>query len=68
MYSHEIQNQLEKHSYSISSNEYIDICTNSPQIELIKYNPYSNRYTLSTDDGYAWEFEVKAEGTDYGKT
>ncbi len=52
MYSHEIQNQLEKHSYSISSNEYMDICINSPQIKFVKYNPYSNRYTLATDDGY----------------
>lgn len=68
MYSHEIQNQLQEHSYSIGSNKYIDIYTNSPQIKFAKYNPYSNRYTLATDDGYTWEFEVKAEGTNYGKT
>ena len=61
MYSHEIQAELQRQSYVISSIQYINICKNSSQIKIIKYNPYSNLFFIETDDGYSWNFTVKPE-------
>lgn len=58
MYSHEIQNILEAHTYTIKSNIYKEILDTSQQINYIKYNPYDGNTYLSTSDGYSCTFTV----------
>ena len=58
MYSYEIQQILETNNYSISPGMYADICNTSPQINHIKYDPYSNSFKMEAD-GYCWNFIIK---------
>lgn len=58
MYSYEIQKILETNGYIISPGTYTEICDTSPQINHIKYNPYSNSFIMEAD-GYCWDFTVK---------
>lgn len=57
MYSNEIQQILESNNFSIDSGTYLNICATSPQINEIKYSPYSNCFEIWTSDGY-WKFSV----------
>lgn len=58
MYSYEIDNILKSKNYNIDSNMYMNICSASPQIIRIEYEPYGNYFRIWTDDGYYWKFSV----------
>lgn len=58
MYSYEIQKILETNGYRISPGTYTDICSTSPQINHIKYDPYNNSFKMEVD-GYCWNFTIK---------
>ena len=57
MYSYEIDNILKKNNYIVTIDLYKEISSSS-QICFIKYDTYSNKFCLSTEDGYNWIFEV----------
>ena len=54
MYSCEIHSWLESKGYRLSSKEYLWLTeeSGSVQINHIKYNPYSDDFTIWTKDGY----------------
>lgn len=52
MYSYEIQKLLEIKNYLIEAEEYLKICKESPQINFIKYEPFSDSFEMSTNDNY----------------
>lgn len=58
MYSWEIENFFKNTNYSITPDDYQKIVTESPQINHIKYEPYSNDFIISTDDNYTWRFKI----------
>ena len=58
MYTWEIQKELEKYNYCIESKIYLNIVRNSPQIILVEYKPFDNKYRLVTRDGLDVEFIV----------
>lgn len=58
MYSWEIENFFKNTNYSITPNDYQKIVTESPQINHIKYEPYSDEYIIKTDDNYFWKFNI----------
>ncbi len=57
MYSYEIQQILESNNFSIPSDTYMNICSTSPQITRINYNPYGHYFEIWASDGY-WKFSV----------
>jgi len=59
MYSWEIQQLLELRNYLLYVDEYFKICSESPQINWIKYDNYSQNFTITTDDRYKFEFKVR---------
>ena len=58
MYSCEIEEALRKHNYNIDSDTYIIICSTSPQIVRVKYDPYGQYFEIWTNDNYYWKFNV----------
>ena len=58
MYSWEIKNLLELKKYLICANEYINICSTSPQITRVKYEASSNTFKIDTNDNYQFIFKV----------
>lgn len=58
MYSYEIDQILKSQNYNIDSNTYMNICSTSPQISRVKYDPYENKYKIWTDDNYYWKFSI----------
>lgn len=58
MYSEEIDSLLSSHNYMIDSHMYNHICDTSPQISYIKYDAFSQKTTIVTNDGYSWIFIV----------
>lgn len=58
MYSHEIEQLLKIRNYLISSQEYLNIMKTSPQINAVKYNPYSNDFETWTNDNYYFKYKV----------
>lgn len=58
MYSYEINQTLESHNYNIDSETYIDVCSTSPQISRVKYDPCDNKYEIWTNDNYSWKINV----------
>nr|DAE65097.1 MAG TPA: hypothetical protein [Bacteriophage sp.]DAJ69686.1 MAG TPA: hypothetical protein [Caudoviricetes sp.]DAW00123.1 MAG TPA: hypothetical protein [Caudoviricetes sp.]DAZ74728.1 MAG TPA: hypothetical protein [Caudoviricetes sp.] len=42
----------------IDSHMYNHICDTSPQISYIKYDAFSQKTTIVTNDGYSWIFIV----------
>ena len=58
MYSWEIDNIIKQNNYTISADTYINICSTSPQINYIHYEPYDNYFEIYTDDRYSWKFTV----------
>lgn len=58
MYSHEIAELLRLRNYLVSVEEYIKI-TSSKQVKLVKYNPFEDRFYVSTDDNYNFDFKIK---------
>ena len=61
MYSWEIQQLLELKKYLLNSKEYLKICSTSPQIIRVSYNPYDDIFYIKTNDGYEWTFKVRRE-------
>jgi hypothetical protein len=58
MFSHEIEQTITSQNYHIDSETYFKICSSSPQIWHIKYNPYSNEYEMWSSDNYYWKFTM----------
>ena len=58
MFSWEIQKILENSNYIVTTDIYHKI-TSSSQIKTIKYNPLTNSFSIQTNDGYFWSFQVK---------
>lgn len=59
MYSWEIDILIKSNNYQITPNEYQKIVTESPQINNIKYEPFNNKFVISTTDNYYWMFAIK---------
>lgn len=57
MYTWEIQQYLENNNYYIESKLYLQI-VKSPQINYVKYEPYSNQFHMTTSDGLDVRFTV----------
>ena len=60
MYTWEIQQHLENNNYYIESELYLQI-VKSPQINYVKYEPYSNQFHMTTSDGLDVKFTVYCE-------
>lgn len=61
MYSHEIKEMIDAKGY-LTRSEYLDITPRTcPQIQKISYNTFTNKFHISTKDGYELEFEVRIE-------
>jgi hypothetical protein len=60
VYSWEIDKEIKSHNNQISASVYLEISdvNKSPQIDHIKYNAYSNCYSMWTKDGWCWNFQV----------
>lgn len=58
MYSYEIKNALSENGYCIDSKSYDFICRTSPQINHIKYEPYSDYFFIDTNDDFHFQFKV----------
>lgn len=58
MYDFEIQNIMRKYNYNIPKEEYFKICDTSSQINVVKYDAYSDSLEISTKDGGYWKFKV----------
>lgn len=58
MYSNEISQMLESYNWDIDSKTYIHMIQDSPQIDHVKYNPYSDTYEMWDSSGEYWSFHV----------
>lgn len=58
MYSWEINNVLTSNNYNISSDDYINIILNSPQLTHIVFKPYGELFHIKDDIGNEWQFTV----------
>ena len=58
MYSWEITKLMEHYNYNLPSNVYLDMTKNSPQINVVIYSAYNNRFEISDKEGSRWEFGV----------
>ena len=61
MYSHEIDRLLKIKQNIISTSEYFEILSTSPQIDHIKYNQQEDKIEIDTKDNY--HFKIKVKGT-----
>lgn len=50
MYSHEIDQTLKSHNYTIDSDTYLHICNSSSQITHVKYDSYNENFQIWTND------------------
>ena len=57
----EIDDILKKRNYCLPSHLYFKIVENSSQICQVKYDAYSDKYSIHTDDGYHWEVKIYQE-------
>lgn len=60
MYSHEILELLRLRNYLISVEEYIRLVS-SNQVKYVKYNPFEDKFYVSTNDNYNFEFRVNID-------
>lgn len=58
MYSHEIEELLKIKQNVLSTSEYLEILSSSPQINHIKFN--NGCYEIETDDRYKFKVHVKS--------
>ena len=56
-----IDDILKKRNYCLPSHLYFKIVENSSQICQVKYDAYSDKYSIHTDDGYHWEVKIYQE-------
>lgn len=61
MYSSEIDHIVKAQNYCLPSHLYLQIVDNSSQICQVKYDAYSDKYSIHTTDGYHWEVRVYQE-------
>ena len=59
MYDYEIETIMSENNHVISREIYKMICSTSPQIRNIKYNPYDDTTEIETELGRYWKFKVK---------
>lgn len=59
MYSWEIAKLLELKNYLLEVEEYIKICSSSPQINYIHYDAYNDNFNIKTDNRYDFNFKIK---------
>lgn len=59
MYSHEIERLLKIRNYVISTSEYFEILSTSPQITNVKYDTGNDTIQIKTDDKYDFKIKVK---------
>ena len=67
MYSHEIQDYLEKRSYKLTLEDYYGIANTSPQISSVKLEMLADFYhkkSVSTNDGYSWGIYILNHNVD----
>lgn len=62
MYSYEMEQYIRNRNYILNQDECGNIVNinENPQIKSMKYFCEGNRYVIITDDGYTFEFSVKA--------
>lgn len=58
MYSWEIDELMRISNYYISSDAYLKINAESPQVIRVKYEPFNDNFEMETNDGYQWRFKV----------
>lgn len=58
MYSHEIDQLLKIRNYLLESEEYAHVMRTSPQIDHVKYSPYTDDFETWTSDNYYWKYKV----------
>lgn len=60
MYSLEIDRIINNFNHRLPSSVYFEISDidKNPQIDHIKYDAYSNYFTIWTKDGWCWNFQV----------
>ena len=61
MYSSEIDDIMKKRNYCLPSRLYQMIVDNSSQICRVKYDAFSDKFSIWTSDGYYWEIKVYQE-------
>ena len=61
MYDYEINQYMAERNYNLSNKEYIYICNTCPQINHVKYDAWSNRFEMWSDQGNHWSFSVYKE-------
>ena len=59
MYSHEIERLLKIRNYVISTSEYFEILSTSPQITNVKYDTGNDTIQIKTEDSYDFKIKVK---------
>lgn len=57
MYDYEIMQFLSERNYLLSNKEYVYMCTTSPQLKYIKYNPFEDCFEAWSDHSY-FKFKV----------
>lgn len=60
MYSWEIDKKIKQYNSQLPSSIYLEISNvdKNPQIDHIEYNAYSESFTMWTNDGWCWSFQV----------
>lgn len=58
MYSSEIDNTMREKSHNLDSGTYLHICSTSPQICRVNYEPFENVFNIWTNDEWSWQFHV----------
>jgi len=61
MYSWEITQIMESYEYNLPSNVYLEITSNSPQINKITYLAWGGRFEMCDREGMYWNFDVHYE-------
>ena len=57
MYSHEIQEYLDKNNHELTPLEFMGIINTSPQIHEVLYNPQNN-FKIKTTDNFTMDFKL----------
>lgn len=58
MYDWEITQILQQNQNNIDSETYLHICSTSPQLNHIKYDPYGNFFEMWSNGGTYFKFTV----------
>ena len=58
MFSWEITQIMESTNFNIDSKTYLHMCSTSPQLIHIKFEPYGQFFEAWSQDGCYWKFTV----------